>query len=251
MKSLGQLVAGVAHELNNPIGFVHANLQLLEEIHPEARRRPAVGERHRAHPRDDQQAARAQPRGHPAREEDRAGSADLLAHGPGRAPGRGPARGDRSHAGADGAALQEHDPGGARLRRSPARALLSRPAQPGVPESADERLRRDRREGRDPDRDAPEPERRHPRVPRQTAPASRPTSRAASSIRSSPPSRWASAPASASRSRTASSSATAVGSASNPNPAAGRPSWSTCRSTRVRSRRRASDRVPARGRTRA
>jgi signal transduction histidine kinase len=31
MKSLGQLVAGVAHELNNPIGFVYANLQLLDE----------------------------------------------------------------------------------------------------------------------------------------------------------------------------------------------------------------------------
>jgi signal transduction histidine kinase len=29
---LGQLVAGVAHELNNPIGFVHANLQLLDEF---------------------------------------------------------------------------------------------------------------------------------------------------------------------------------------------------------------------------
>jgi signal transduction histidine kinase len=31
MRSLGQLVAGVAHELNNPIGFVHANVQLMED----------------------------------------------------------------------------------------------------------------------------------------------------------------------------------------------------------------------------
>lgn len=44
LKSLGQLVAGVAHELNNPIGFVHANLQLLDEFIEKLVRAEEAGE---------------------------------------------------------------------------------------------------------------------------------------------------------------------------------------------------------------
>ena len=111
MRSLGQLVAGVAHELNNPIGFVHANLQLLDEYVGRLLQ-PDLDEGRRKKTQEAiAKLLQAQPRGHRARQADRAGPAHLLTHGPGRAPAGLAQRRDRPHAGADRRSPQGHPRG--------------------------------------------------------------------------------------------------------------------------------------------
>ena len=149
MRSLGQLVAGVAHELNNPIGFVHANLQLLDEyvtrllqpdLDPEKRRK-AQEAITKLLTRSREGTERVKRIVQDLRTFSRTDQAELQQVSLERR--------DRPHARADRAAPQGHR-ARARLRRAAARALLRGPAQPGVPEPADERLRRARRPRHDP-----------------------------------------------------------------------------------------------------
>jgi len=56
MASVGQLVAGVAHELNNPIGFVYSNVSTLEDF---VRRLRAMLDTYRALPLPESERARA------------------------------------------------------------------------------------------------------------------------------------------------------------------------------------------------
>lgn len=50
MSSLGQLVAGVAHEINNPVNFIHGNLNCMEEYAKDLLNLVALYQQHYPHP---------------------------------------------------------------------------------------------------------------------------------------------------------------------------------------------------------
>jgi len=120
MASLGQMVAGLAHELNNPVGAVSASADVaarararLEGIIPDPR------------------------------------PEELRPPRRGRTPAGRPDPGPREHPDGDQARARRPHQGRAPLRRAAAGDLLPRRAEPGVPQPADQRGQGHRWRGRD------------------------------------------------------------------------------------------------------
>ena len=204
MASIGLLAAGVAHEVNTPLTGISSFTQMLLEGADPADPRTRAAREDRA-----ADVPRRQDRQRPA--EPVASRARRLTSGP---------TVDLNAVITDVFSLLEHqfEVGSIKVRRelragAGAGARHRAPAAAGVPEPVPQRARRDAERrlavGDDARRRRP---RRSPKSP-TPAPAFRPSSSRASTIRSSPPRRSAAAPASACRSPTASCASTTARSA--------------------------------------